>query len=128
MYTISNENNFKITLKLKELKNALEKALGNIPNKYKEDRKNINNLILEYLKKMYIQNYIDEINKRGQLLKETTGILDTIKWNINYLKEKLVISDKDYISIGKTMEDINKMHYGIIKYVNKIKENNGKRN
>lgn len=111
------KSNLCILDKIKLLKDQIKENTIAINRKYKPEEKYIHNYIDKYIFCIKKQNILKVKIARLEVLDESLAILNTIKWYMDYLNEKMQLSDRAYIKIGKNLEDIVKMTVGLKKYI-----------
>lgn len=115
------KSNLCILDKIKLLKDQIKENTISINRKYKAEEKYIQNYIDKYIFCIKKQNILKTKITRLEILDESLAVLNTIKWYIDYLNEKVQLSDKAYIKIGKNLEDLVKMTVGLKKYIEGFK-------
>lgn len=115
------QSNLYILDKIKLIKDQIKDSTTSIDRNYRRETEYIHDHIDKYIFLIKKQNILKDKSKRIDILEECVAALNTIKWYVDYLQEKVKISDRAYISIGRNLEDLGKMTVGLKKYIDGAK-------
>lgn len=115
------QSNLYILDKIKIIKDQIKDSTISIDRNYRREVEYIHDYIDKYIFLIKKQNRLKDKNERINILEENIAVLNTIKWYVDYLQEKVKISDRAYISIGKNLEDLVKMTISLKNYIDGAK-------
>lgn len=115
------QSNLYILDKIKLIKDQIKDSTTSIDRNYRKEAEYIHDYIDKYIFLIKKQNILKDKNKRIDILEESIAALNVIKWYVDYLQEKVKISDRVYISIGRNLEDLTKMTIALKNYIDGAK-------